>query len=121
MICPGVCQSSPSKIRGRRECRVFGAPAASCATKSTRVRNHRYAETVRHSLRDGFTAYFVLSPVNRALLPPSFVKSSTNLTPASGRQDHTTSPSASNPFVDALTRLSRNVHRILHPTLVTIA
>jgi hypothetical protein len=25
--------------------------------------HHRYAELVRHSLRDGFTAYSVLSPV----------------------------------------------------------
>jgi hypothetical protein len=39
------------------------------------------------------------------------------LTPASGRQDHTTSPSAEAPLV-----LRRNrVHRIPHPTFVTIA
>ena len=29
--------------RGRRECRERSAPAAACATKSTRVSNHRYA------------------------------------------------------------------------------
>ena len=29
------------------------------------------AEALRHSLRNGFTAYFALSPENRALLPPS--------------------------------------------------
>ena len=29
------------------------------------------AEAIRHSLRNGFTAYIVLSPENRALLPPS--------------------------------------------------
>ena len=29
------------------------------------------AEAIRHSLRNGFTAYFVLSPENRALLSPS--------------------------------------------------
>jgi hypothetical protein len=40
-----------------------------------------------------------------------------NLTPASGRQDHTTSPSAS-----SIVRLARcRVHRIPHPTFVTIA
>jgi len=29
------------------------------------------AEAIRHSLRNGFTAYFELSPENRAFLPPS--------------------------------------------------
>jgi hypothetical protein len=29
------------------------------------------AEDIRHSLRNGFTAYFALSPENRAFLPPS--------------------------------------------------
>ena len=43
--------------------------------------------------------------------------SSANLTPASGRQDHTTSPSASS----ALVRSTIRVHRIPHPTSVTIA
>ena len=49
--------------RGSRECRTFGSPAASCAkVKSTRVSHHRSAETIRHSLRDGFTTYSALSP-----------------------------------------------------------
>ncbi|MGC2028212.1 MAG: hypothetical protein WA677_26055 [Bradyrhizobium sp.] len=39
------------------------------------------------------TAYFVL-PGDRALLPPSLADSFANLMPASGHQDHTTSPSA---------------------------
>ncbi len=30
--------------------------------KSTRVSHHRSAETIRHSLRDGFTTYSALSP-----------------------------------------------------------
>jgi hypothetical protein len=42
---------------------------------------------------------------------------SANLTPASGRQDHTTSPSASAPLVLRRYR----VHRIPHPTSVTCA
>jgi hypothetical protein len=61
-----------------------------------------------------FTTYFVL-PGDRALLPPSSVDRSTTLTPASGRQDHTTSPSAW-----ASTR-RQSVHRIPQPTSVTIA
>jgi hypothetical protein len=42
---------------------------------------------------------------------------SANLTPASGRQDHTTSPSALVPFVKG----TIGVHRISDPTTVTIA
>ena len=42
---------------------AFGSPAASCAKiESTRVSHHRLAETIRHSLRDGFTTYSALSP-----------------------------------------------------------
>jgi hypothetical protein len=33
------------------------------------------AEAIRPSLRNGFTAYFALSPVSRALLPPSLRRS----------------------------------------------
>jgi len=36
---------------------------------------------------------------DRAFLPPSLANYSANLTPASGRRDHTTSPYASAPFV----------------------
>ena len=35
-----------------------------CKVESTRVSHHRSTEITRHSLRNGFTAYFVLSPVN---------------------------------------------------------
>jgi len=74
------------------------------------------AETLRPSLRNGFTAYIVLSPVSRGsvatvasrILPR-------RLTPAYGRQDHTTSPYASAPFVIG-TATSTASHR----TFVTI-
>src|SRR3954470_13563785 len=49
------------------------------------------AENIRHPLRNGFTAYNALSPVSHVLLPPS--------TPTSVRQDHTSLPYASTPFV----------------------
>src|SRR6266581_7153984 len=55
-------RSSPK--RGRREHRVRAAPAVSCAMyKEMRTRAYRAAESIRHSLRNGFTAYSVLSPV----------------------------------------------------------
>ena len=56
----------PSEIRGRREDRVHAAPAVSCAF-AHKERAHEHtgpAESIRPSLRSGFTAYFVLSPVN---------------------------------------------------------
>src|SRR5256886_16929243 len=52
------------------------------------------AEAVRHPLRNGVTAYFVLSPVERACCHRHLRKHPTGLAPASRRQDHTTSPYA---------------------------
>ena len=67
------------------------------------------AETLRPSLRSGFTAYFELSPVT-ALFCHRRPRGShrKNLTPASGCQDHTTSPSASN----IIRLVTCRVHRI---------
>jgi|SRR5665213_2796559 len=55
------------------------------------------AEAVRPSLRNGFTVSFVLSLATGFFVTIIRVMRSiiANLTPASGRQDHTTSPSAS--------------------------
>jgi len=39
--------------------------------KRKRTRAYRAAEAIRHSLRNGFTAYTALSPECRAFLPPS--------------------------------------------------
>src|SRR5207302_10344505 len=57
---PEVCRlfSRPLEIRGRRECRMRAAPAVSCAMgRRLRTRAYRAAENIRHSLRNGFTAY----------------------------------------------------------------
>ena len=76
------------------------------------------AESLRPSLRNGATAYIVLSPVSRACLPPSLCEIILhNLTPASGRQDHTILPSASR----AVRQKRIRVHRSPYPTFVTIA
>jgi hypothetical protein len=113
-----LLRHSPSKIRGRRECRAPGAPAAACAVvESTRVSHHGHTGNTRHSPRNGFNGFLRTLPGDRACLPPSSPRSLLlkNLTPASGCQDHTTSPSASAPLV-----LRRHrVHRIPHPTFVT--
>src|SRR5205823_12049869 len=54
-------------------------------------------------------------PGERALLPPSLADRSASLTPASRRQDHTTSPYAL-AHSSALERLNKSVHRIPDPT-----
>src|ERR1700686_2922663 len=55
------------------------------------------------------TAYFVLSPARSGLFVPVILRLlGADLTPASRRQNHTTSPSASAPFVKCAAR----VHRI---------
>src|SRR3989441_3491857 len=73
------------------------APAVSCA-KLCKNGAHEHtgsAEAVRHPLRNGFTAYFVLSPVERACCHRHCAENFPHsLAPASRRQDHTTSPYA---------------------------
>src|ERR1700676_3944411 len=106
------CSLPPPEIRGRRESRVRAAPAVSCAmcTKKCAHEHTGSAESIRPSLRNGFTAYSALSPVTGcfATVAPGKRLLLTNLTPASGRQDHTTPPPAS----AALVSRSFRVHRI---------
>ena len=62
----GCVSFRPSSMsRGRREDRVRAAPAVSCAncTKESAHEHTGSAEAIRPSLRNGFTAYFELSPV----------------------------------------------------------
>jgi hypothetical protein len=75
------------------------------------------APFTRPSLRNGFNGLLRDLPGDRAVLPPSPADRSADLTPASGCQDHTTSPSASAPFV--LRAPPRPSHPA--PTFVTIA
>ena len=87
----------PLKERGRREDRVRAAPAVSCAmcTKRCAHEHTGSAESIRPSLRNGFTAYGALSPAtnsscHRRWRMSGFAKTrlgsktSANLTPATG-------------------------------------
>ena len=97
MVCPSFANSlSLSQKRGRRECRVRAAPAVSCAKVRKNGAHEHTGErrTLRHPLRNGFTAYFVLSPVSGLVVTVTCEKLPASLTPASRRQDHTTSPYA---------------------------
>jgi len=115
---PEVCLKLPAlSLRGRREDRVRAAPAVSRAicTKENAHEHTGSAETLRPSLRNGFTAYFVLSPVNGILATVAARIPPRNLTPAPRRQDHTTSPYASAPFV-----IGTSASTASHRTFVTI-
>src|SRR5439155_18160086 len=99
MFRPKFCKSfRPLRHRGRREDRVRAAPAVSCAicAKECAHEHTGSAETLRPSLRNGFTAYIVLSPVTGflATVAPEKRLLLTSLTPASGCQDHTILPYA---------------------------
>ncbi len=56
--------------------------------------HHRFTGATRRFPRNGFNGLFRALPGDRAFLPPSSADHSANLTPASGRQDHTALPSA---------------------------
>ena len=101
---------APKIIRGRREDRVRAAPAvsrANCANKNAHEHTGS-AGASRPSLRNGFTAYIVLSPVNGFLATVIMRILPHHLTPAPRHQDHTTSPYASR----ALVLHTLCVHRI---------
>jgi hypothetical protein len=99
-----------------------GRPGARCTRglvcklhKRKRTRAYRFSGAVRPSLRNGFTAYFVLSPVTGflATVAPEKRELLKDLTPASGRQDHTTSPYATFAVRPAQKRVRHHcVHRI---------
>src|SRR5215212_4289472 len=57
--------------------------------------HHGHTGVTRHSPRNGFNGFLRALPGDRALLSPSPADHSANLMPASGHQNHTTSPSAS--------------------------
>jgi hypothetical protein len=99
------------RTRGRRESRVRAAPAVSCAGMHKETHTSIQVQRRQSGLpcAVGYGLFRAL-PGDRAFLPPSSLRNLflKNLTPASGRQDHTASPSAR---VALVSRNSR-VHRI---------
>src|SRR5712672_1910713 len=83
------------------------APAASCVIKNTRVSHHRYTGITRHSRTQWFYGLLRALPGDQACLTPSPALLIADLTPALGRQNHTTWPYASASFVRlAIARLT---------------
>jgi hypothetical protein len=79
-ISPELCLiSPPSKPRGRREGRVLTSHPRSAARKSSAKEPHSSIQVVpitRPSLRDGWTAYAVLSREPSSFWPPSRLRKS---------------------------------------------
>jgi len=99
-IAPESCKNlSPKEGVGNAGCQRTRSRA--CSVESTRVSHHGYAETPGIPARNGFNGFLRTLPGDRAFLSPSPLRSLllTSLTPASRRQDHTTSPSALALFV----------------------
>jgi hypothetical protein len=94
-------------LRAPKKQRAQGKPGArctrsrACSVESTRVSHHRFTGTPGLPCAMVLTVSFVLSRVTGLCCHPRPQEALLleNLTPASGRQDHTTSPSATVPFV----------------------
>ena len=89
---------------------MLAAPAVSraiCANKTAHEHTGQ-RETLRPSLRNGFTAYFVLSPENGSFASVVGGSLPANVMPAPRHQNHTTSPYASGAYVYR----ALSVHRI---------
>ena len=119
LICPRLAIEFPyPPVRGRRECRVHAAPAVSCAKVCKKAHTSIQVQR-RHPTFPAQWLYGLYRALpGRAGLVVTVAGgiASANLTPASGRQDHTTSPYASVPFVEGTSASTAS-----HPALVTIA
>src|SRR6202021_1979418 len=108
---PGYCRKFDAlEPRGRGECRAPDAPAASCALLVASMHTSIHSEPpeiTRHSRTQWFYGLYRALPGDRlschrhlrkpgSSAPGRADLPSANLTPASRRQDHTSSPSASN-------------------------
>src|SRR5258708_17079628 len=111
---PEVCFEFPA-LRNQR---AQGKPGARCTRglvcklhKEMRTRAYRFSGSIPAFPAQWFTAYFVLSSVNGLFCHRRRAEVHLHdLAPASGRQNHTTSPSASAPFVKG-TSTSTASHR----------
>jgi hypothetical protein len=85
--------------------------------KAHKHSHHGHTGNTQHSPRNGFSGLYRALPGDRALLPPSPALPIADLTPASGRQDHTALPSASK----ALSSAALLTSTASRPASVTIA
>src|SRR2546421_13027188 len=93
--------SSLLESAGKTGCLLHPRSRVPTHTAKGGTRAYRAAGTLRPSLRNGFTAYFVLFPENGFLasVAPEKLSLLLDLTPAPRRPNHTTSPYASGAYV----------------------
>src|ERR1700688_1750125 len=110
--------SAPREGAGKAGCALHPRSRVQIVQKSAHEHTGS-AEAVRPSLRNGFNGFLRALPGDRAFLSPSSLRSLLlkNLTPASRRQNHTTSPSASK----TLSSLASLASIASNPASVTIA
>src|SRR5258706_7112315 len=98
---PSFARQCPSIDRGRRECQALDAPAPSRAKLSEAPEHSPHRYTGNHPAFPAQWFYGLLRalPGDQAFLTPSSRENLRDLTPASGRQNHTTWPYASASFV----------------------
>jgi hypothetical protein len=115
-IAPELCiECCPREERGRRESRVLSKHPQ----PRTQTKKRTSVVATGSPKQSGLPCAMVYGlfralPGDRAFLPPSLADRPANLTPASGRRDHTALPSATASFV----LRHQSVHRIPHPTFV---
>jgi hypothetical protein len=115
--CPSLASTRTLEIwraQGKPDARTHPQPRV----RGRKLKAHeldRYAETFRPSLREWFTAYNALSSVSGLFShrPPGLL--TRGLIPASGDQDHTSSPYA----LSSLVQRHQSVHRNPRSTSVT--
>src|ERR1700686_2267237 len=116
----GIDESSaPKEGVGNAGCPVHPQPRVRCgSSRCTRVFTAVAPEITRHPRTQWFYSLLRALPGDRAFLSPSSLRSLLlkNLTPASRRQDHTTSPSAVAPLV-----IGASASTASRPAAVTIA
>ena len=119
---PRFAQGSPSKTEGAGNAGCALHPRSRAQRRKwMRARAYRLSGGIRHPLRNGFTAYAALSSAIGLVCHRHLQIKSANLTPASGRQDHTVLPYAQTSFVlrawPSLTRLNSPRDCFCAPTL----
>jgi len=116
---PEACYriSLPSSQRAQ-ECRVHAAPAVSCAIGAKKYAHEHTGSAEASDIPCAMALRLISRSPRRAGLVVTVISgiASTNLTPASGRQDHATLPYASVPHVKGTSASTAS-----HPALVTIA
>ena len=85
-----VALSLKAEGQGNAGCTLHPRSRVRCLRIKTAHEHTGEAEAVRHPLRNGFTAYIVISPVNRCVTV-TLRDFTQGLTPAWQRQNHTTS------------------------------